>query len=65
MQACLISRLSICVLKSLCFCGHSSLNIRMSVPNIKHIHVLINGMHIKVVNSQLDELYNMYSYYII
>ena len=34
----------------MCFCGRSSLNIRMSVPKIKHI--LINRMHIKVVNSQ-------------
>ena len=34
----------------ICFCGRSSLNIRMSVPKIKH--VLIDRMHIKVVNSQ-------------
>ena len=32
------------------FCGRSSRNIRISVPKNKHI--LINRMHIKVVNSQ-------------
>ena len=44
-------RLSTCVFSEefMCFCGRSSLNIRMSVPQIKHI--LINRMHIKVVNS--------------
>ena len=30
----------------MCFCGRSRLNIRMSVPKIKHI--LFNRMHIKV-----------------
>ena len=34
----------------ICFCSRWSLNIRMSVPKIKHI--LINRMLIKVVNSQ-------------
>ena len=36
--------------KFVLFCGRSSLNIRMSVPKIKHI--LINRMHIKFVKSQ-------------